>query len=140
IFSCYELSKVRPQPHSLQDRLELPPQCSGHHSQLETLQGGVLDEISHAGHQAHASADGLLIEGMLSCHRFANRAIIVRTAHSLEGKPEAFAVIQSEIFLVVRLTTERKTILGQRCGQSVAMLVFVVDNDTVEIEEDTGGH
>ncbi len=75
-----------------------------------------------AWHEPHRGADRSLVLGMLAGDRLAKRSLVLRSPHSLEGEPEALAVVEAEILAIVGVPVQRVPVPGQRRDQRVAML------------------
>jgi hypothetical protein len=59
---------------------------------------------------------------------------------TLEAEPETLTIIETQVLSVIRLPIEGVPVLRQRCNQGITVLRLIIDDDAVEVEENSGGH
>ena len=109
-------------PAELEHEVDLAPERSRDDGELKAIQRRVLDEIGNAWHQAHRGANGSLVLRMLAGDGLAERGVVLRSSHALEGESEALAIVEAEILAVIRVPVQRVPVSGQRGDQRIAML------------------
>src|SRR5215213_2247365 len=140
VLGGHDLAEVRPQAGQLEHELDLPAQGTAHDGELKAVERRVLDERLDTRHQPHRAADRPLVVGVLPLDRLEQRGLIGGAAHALEREAEALAVVEAEVIAVVGVAVERVALLAERGDEGVAMLRLVIDDDTVEVEQNGRGH
>ena len=52
----------------------------------------------------------------------AERGLVLRSSHALEGESEALAIVEAEILAIIGVPVQRVPVSGQRGDQRVAVL------------------
>src|SRR5690606_5189448 len=135
-----DVREVVTQVRGLEHEVDLAAQRTRDDRQAVAGFGRGPDELDRPRHQLQGGANGPLIEERLPLDRLLQPRRVRRQPHPLEGVAEALAIVEAEVVPVVPLAVEGVTIRRQGGDQRLAVLRFVVDDDTIEIEEDRPGH
>ena len=98
------------------------------------------DPVHGAVEERDAAARPFGVECGLPACAVGDRRLVGRPAGAHEGRPDGLAVVEGEVRRPVLGFGDDDAGLGQGVAERLEVEMLVVDEDSVEVEEDGGGH